>query len=58
MGNCWPTSCANIETVRLFLTWARETELVNGRSAASACPLRTGKRLRWMSRLADGPPHG
>jgi hypothetical protein len=55
--------CTSVKTVRLFLTWARETELVNVDDLLAHYPLRTGSDKRWMSRLADGTllslnPHG
>ncbi|MDR1461632.1 MAG: type IV toxin-antitoxin system AbiEi family antitoxin [Azoarcus sp.] len=46
--------CTSIKAVRLFLTWARETELVNVDDLLARYPLRTGSDRRWMSRLADG----
>jgi hypothetical protein len=55
--------CKSVKTVRLFLTWARETELVDVDDLLARYPLRTGSDKRWMSRLADGTllslnPHG
>lgn len=55
--------CTSVKTVRLFLTWARETELVDVDDLLARYPLRTGSDKRWMSRLADGTllslnPHG
>ncbi|MBV6886431.1 type IV toxin-antitoxin system AbiEi family antitoxin [Xanthomonas campestris pv. spermacoces] len=55
--------CKSVKTVRLFLTWARETSLVNVDDLLARYPMRTGSDKRWMSRLADGTllslnPHG
>ncbi|BAP89245.1 Ynd [Burkholderiales bacterium GJ-E10] len=55
--------CTSVKTVRLFLTWARETEVVDVDDLLARHPLRTGSERRWMSRLADGTllslnPHG
>ena len=57
------TSCTSIKTVRLFLTWARETELVNVDSLTRRYHLPIGSDKRWMTRLRDGTlltlkPHG
>lgn len=55
--------CTSVKTVRLFLTWARETGLVDADDLLARYPLRTGSDKRWMSRLPDGTllslnPHG
>ncbi|WP_233236393.1 type IV toxin-antitoxin system AbiEi family antitoxin domain-containing protein [Bordetella sp. LUAb4] len=55
--------CTSVKTVRLFLTWARETELLDVDDLLARYPLRVGSTKRWMSRLADGTllslnPHG
>lgn len=55
--------CTSVKTVRLFLTWARETGVVDADELLARHPLRTGSNKRWMSRLADGSllslnPHG
>jgi len=55
--------CTSVKTVRLFLTWARETNLVNVDALLEQYPVRTGSSARWMSRLDDGTllslkPHG
>lgn len=55
--------CASVKTVRLFLTWARETGVVDADELLARHALRTGSTKRWMSRLADGSllslnPHG
>lgn len=55
--------CTSVKTVRLFLTWARETGLVEVDALLEQYPVRTGSATRWMSRLDDGSllslkPHG
>jgi len=55
--------CTSVKAVRLFLTWARETEIVDVDVLLAQYPVRTGSDKRWMSRLADGTllslkPHG
>lgn len=55
--------CTSVKAIRLFLTWARETEVVDVGEFLARYPLRTGSNKRWMSRLADGTllslnPHG
>ena len=55
--------CTSVKAVRLFLTWARETGVVDVDDLVARHPLRTGSDKRWMSRLADGSllslkPHG
>lgn len=55
--------CTSVKAVRLFLTWARETGLVDADDLLARYPLRTGSNKRWMSRLPDGTllslnPHG
>ena len=49
--------------MRLFLTWARETGVVDVDALLEQYPVRTGSNKRWMSRLDDGTllslnPHG
>jgi hypothetical protein len=56
-------SCTNVKTVRLFLTWARESGLLDVDDLRARYPLRTGSDKRWMSRMPDGTlltlkPHG
>lgn len=46
--------CTSVKAVRLFLTWARETEVVDVDDLLSRYSPRTGSKNRWMSRLADG----
>lgn len=55
--------CTRVKAVRLFLTWARETNLVDVDALLAQYPVRTGSDKRWMSRLDDGTllslkPHG
>lgn len=55
--------CNSVKTVRLFLTWSRETNLVDVDALLKQYPVRTGSAARWMSRLDDGTllslrPHG
>lgn len=46
--------CTSVKTVRLFLTWARETGVVDVDDLLARHAVRTGSDKRWMSRLADG----
>lgn len=46
--------CTSVKAVRLFLTWARETNLVDVDALLSQYPIRTGSASRWMTRLDDG----
>jgi len=55
--------CTSVKTVRLFLTWARETGVVDVDALLEHYPVRTGSNKRWMSRLDGGTllslnPHG
>ena len=55
--------CTSVKTVRLFLTWARETELMNVDALTQRYPLPVGSGKRWMTKLKDGTlltlkPHG
>ncbi|WP_029044084.1 MULTISPECIES: type IV toxin-antitoxin system AbiEi family antitoxin domain-containing protein [Cupriavidus] len=55
--------CTSVKAVRLFLTWARETGVVDVDALLERFPVRTGSNRRWMSRLDDGTllslkPHG
>ena len=55
--------CTSVKAVRLFLTWARETAVVDVDALLAQYPARTGSNKRWMSRLDDGTllslnPHG
>jgi hypothetical protein len=50
-----PLTCrTNVKTVRLFLTWARETQVVDVDALLGQHTVRTGSNKRWMSRLDDG----
>lgn len=46
--------CTSVKAVRLFLTWSRETRLVDVDALLENYPVRTGSAARWMSRLDDG----
>lgn len=55
--------CTSVKAVRLFLTWARETQVADADALLQQHPLRVGSNKRWMSRLKDGTlltlkPHG
>ncbi len=55
--------CTSVKAVRLFLTWARETKLVDVDELAQKYTLPVGSEKRWMNRLKDGTllslkPHG
>ena len=55
--------CTSVKTVRLFLTWARETQVVDGQALEKKHALPVGSEKRWMTRLKDGSllslkPHG
>jgi len=55
--------CTSVKTVRLFLTWARETQLLDVDALQQQYTLPVGSNSRWMSRLKDGTlltlkPHG
>lgn len=55
--------CTSVKAVRLFLTWARETELVDVDTLLAQYPVRSGSNKRWIGRLDDGTllslkPHG
>lgn len=55
--------CTSVKAVRLFLTWSRETGLVDVDAMLNQYAVRTGSTKRWMSRLDDGTllslrPHG
>ena len=46
--------CTSVKAVRLFLTWARETGVVDVDGLLQQYPVRTGSDKRWMTRLDDG----
>jgi len=55
--------CTSVKTVRLLLTWARETKLVDVEVLQKNYTLPVGSDKRWMTRLKDGTllslkPHG
>src|SRR5690606_29533912 len=55
--------CTSVKAVRLFLTWARETEVADVDDLLARYPINTGSDKRWMRRLSDGSllslnPHG
>jgi hypothetical protein len=46
--------CTRVKAVRLFLSWARETDIVDVDALLKQNLIRTGSARRWMSRLDDG----
>jgi len=46
--------CTSVKAVRLFLTWARETKIVDVDELLERYTLPTGSDKRWISRLKDG----
>jgi len=55
--------CTSVKATRLFLTWARETNVLDVDSLLRQYAVRTGSDKRWMTRLEDGTllslkPHG
>jgi hypothetical protein len=55
--------CVSVKTTRLFLTWARETKIIDVNRLEQEFHLPTGSNKRWMKRLKDGTlltlmPHG
>jgi len=55
--------CTSVKTVRLFLAWARETELLDVNALLSMYSIPVGSSSRWVTRLKDGnlmslSPHG
>jgi hypothetical protein len=55
--------CTSVKTVRLFLTWARETQLTDVDFLLQHYTLPVGSDRRWMNRMKDGTlltlkPHG
>jgi Transcriptional regulator, AbiEi antitoxin, Type IV TA system/Transcriptional regulator, AbiEi antitoxin N-terminal domain len=56
-------SCTSVKTVRLFLTWARETGVVDVQALQDQYTLPVGSNKRWITRMKDGKllslkPHG
>jgi hypothetical protein len=55
--------CSSVKTVRLFLTWARETNVVDVQALQQQYTLPVGSDKRWITRMKDGTllslkPHG
>lgn len=55
--------CTSVKAVRLFLTWSRQTMVIDADKLLADFPVRTGSDKRWISRLPDGTllslsPHG
>lgn len=46
--------CTSVKAVRLFLTWGRETGVIDVDSLLSQYTIPVGSDKRWMSRLKDG----
>jgi hypothetical protein len=47
-------ACTCVKAVRLFLTWARETNVLDVDTLSEHYRLRVGSESRWMSRLKNG----
>lgn len=48
------SQCTSVKTVRLFLLWAKETEVLNVSALREKYTLPVGSSSRWMGRMADG----
>lgn len=48
------SQCTSVKTVRLFLLWAKETEILNVSALREKYSLPVGSSSRWMGRMADG----
>jgi hypothetical protein len=48
------SQCTSVKTVRLFLLWARETQVLNVSMLREKYSLPAGSSSRWMGRMADG----
>ena len=48
------SQCTSVKTVRLFLLWAKETEVLNVSVLREKYSLPVGSSSRWMGRMADG----
>lgn len=48
------SQCTSVKTVRLFLLWAKETEVLNVSLLREKYSLPVGSSFRWMGRMADG----
>jgi len=46
--------CTSVKTIRLFLSWARETGVVDVDQLLKAHKISTGSKSRWISRMKDG----
>jgi hypothetical protein len=46
--------CTSVKTVRLFLTWARETGVVNVDLLLKGHKINAGSKSRWITRMKDG----
>lgn len=46
--------CTSVKTTRLFLTWSRETGIINADNLQRDYSIALGSTSRWMSRLKDG----
>lgn len=47
-------SCTSVKAVRLFLTWSRQTNVLDVDTLREHYRLRVGSENRWMARLKDG----
>ena len=48
------TCCTSVKAIRLFLTWARETNLIDVDALLNQFDIPVGSNKRWMTRLKDG----
>ena len=48
------SQCTSVKAVRLFLLWAKETEVLNINALREKYSLPVGSSSRWMGRMADG----
>ncbi len=48
------SQCTSVKAVRLFLLWAKETEVLNVHALREKYSLPVGSSSRWMGRMADG----
>lgn len=48
------SQCTSVKTVRLFLLWARETDVLSVSALREKYSLPVGSSSRWMGRMADG----
>jgi hypothetical protein len=51
---CLLACCTSVKAVRLFLTWARETAVVDVDQLLKEHKIKTGSKSRWITRLKDG----